>query len=215
MRHRHPIFCERRGYHHGRLKDALIQAARHLVGKHGPTGFTLAEAAKLAGVTPAAPYRHFPDRNALLNELRQHGFALFAQQLKAAWNEGRPDALTALTRMGAAYQAFAQEEPGLYAAMFGQAPPGPGGPVTTDSLQLLEDATGAVLEQFGAPRGQARKLAMQIWALSHGIATLKMGGQLSPAYSGLSAEQILNGAVTALFESAIYGEERRIRSKVD
>ena len=59
----------RRGYHHGNLREALIEAALELIGAKGPAGFTIAEAARLAGVTPAAPYRHFRDAEALLAEV--------------------------------------------------------------------------------------------------------------------------------------------------
>jgi len=197
-------FCgPRRGYHHGHLKNALLEAARYLVGQHGPFGFTLAEAAKLAGVTPAAPYRHFPDRNALLGELRSQGFSLFHQRLKEAWDDGRPDALGALMRMGSAYQAFAQEEPGFYAAIFGQTAPSETLKTSDDSLELLKHATAAVLAQFGASPLAAQKLALQIWAFSHGVATLRQAGQLTGEHCTVSAEDLLETAVTALFRDAV------------
>ena len=126
MIHKHPFFGHgpigyaRRGYHHGRLKDALIEAARVLIAEHGPSGFTLAEAAKRVGVTGAAPYRHFADRNDLIGELARRGFELFGESLAGAWDEGKPDARIALKRMGRAYLAFARAEPGLYSAMFNE-----------------------------------------------------------------------------------------------
>ena len=92
----------RRGYHHGNLKEVLIEAARVLIAQKGPTGFTLAEAAKLAGVTAAAPYRHFTDRNALLLELARRGFGQFADCLETAWDKGQPDPLTAFLNTGPA-----------------------------------------------------------------------------------------------------------------
>ena len=81
----------RRGYHHGNLREALVEAALELIGAKGPAGFTFAEAARHAGVSPAAPYRHFRDRDALLSEVAQRGFQRFEQQLAAAWDEGRPN----------------------------------------------------------------------------------------------------------------------------
>src|ERR1700688_1339259 len=63
----------RRGYHHGNLREALIQAAQDLIGAKGPAGFTIAEAARLAGVSPAAPYRHFRDAEYLLAEHANRG----------------------------------------------------------------------------------------------------------------------------------------------
>ena len=65
---------ERRGYHHGNLREALVAAALELIAEKGPAGFTFAEAARAAGVSPAAPYRHFRDREALLADIARRGF---------------------------------------------------------------------------------------------------------------------------------------------
>src|SRR6478736_577226 len=111
-------FGERRGYHHGNLREALVAAAVDLISQHGPAGFTVAEAARLAGVSPGAPYRHFRDAEALLAEVALRGFERFAAALAAAWNDGRPNALPAFEALGRAYLAFARNEPAHYAAMF-------------------------------------------------------------------------------------------------
>src|SRR5580700_5887171 len=100
----------RRGYHHGNLREALIRAALELIAQKGPAGFTFAEAARWAGVSPAAPYRHFRDRDDLLANVALRGFEQFDIALARAWNDGRPDALSALERMGRAYLAFARAE---------------------------------------------------------------------------------------------------------
>ena len=99
------------GYHHGNLKEALVQAALDLIAAKGPAGFTFAEAARSAGVSPAAPYRHFRDRDELLASVAQQGFEQFEAQLTAAWDDGRPDTPTAFQRIGKAYLAFARENP--------------------------------------------------------------------------------------------------------
>src|SRR5262249_33648734 len=109
---------ERRGYHHGNLREALLDAALTLIAEKGPAGFTIAEAARLAGVSPGAPYRHFRDAEALLAEVALRGFERFAAALNGAWNEGRPDPLRAFEALGGAYLAFARQEPAYYAAMF-------------------------------------------------------------------------------------------------
>jgi AcrR family transcriptional regulator len=80
----------RRGYHHGNLREALIRAALDLIGQKGPAGFTFADAARMAGVSSAAPYRHFRDRDALMADVARRGFELFAVALERAWNDGRP-----------------------------------------------------------------------------------------------------------------------------
>ena len=169
----------RRGYHHGNLREALLDAARELVAERGAAGLTLVEAAKRVGVTGAAPYRHFADRAALMSELVRRGFTLFNTRLAQAWDEGEPDPITAFRRVGAAYLAFARAEPGLYAAMFasGATPP----PEAGVALESLRTAAGAVLAQLGAPPEAAHALAPQIWALSHGAAMLALAGRINAA----------------------------------
>src|SRR5947208_2942750 len=79
----------RRGYHHGNLREALIRATLDLIAERGLSGFTFAEAARAAGVSSAAPYRHYRDRQALIADVAREGFELFAAALERAWNGGR------------------------------------------------------------------------------------------------------------------------------
>src|ERR1700735_230475 len=110
---------ERRGYHHGNLREALVEAALALIAEKGPAGFTIAEAARLAGVSPAAPYRHFRDAESLLAEVATRGFDQFRERLAAALNAASsPAPARAAEAVGRAYLAFAREEPAFYAAMF-------------------------------------------------------------------------------------------------
>lgn len=217
MNSRHPPFGnrdrdERRGYHHGSLKDALVDAARRLVSERGLAGFTLAEAAKLVGVTGAAPYRHFTDRHALVEELARRGFEQFGVKLRNAWEGGQPNPRTALQRMGDAYIGFAREEPGLYTAMFGNvqtlSAPGPGA-AATQALDTIKIAAAATLD-VGDGRGDpARELAFEIWSLSHGIAMLTLAGYLDPKTEGSSPVEVLRRACAALVDAAV----RRHRAK--
>src|SRR5450432_3384642 len=106
-----------RGYHHGNLKEALLQAALGLITKNGPAGFTFADAARSAGVSPAAPYRHFRDRDELMADVALRGFNLLEDSLAQAWKDGRPDSSTALENVGRAYLKFARANPAFYSAM--------------------------------------------------------------------------------------------------
>src|SRR5215470_18678476 len=108
----------RRSYHHGNLREALIRAALELIAQKGPAGFTFADAARWAGVSSAAPYRHFRDRDALMADVARRGFDRFAGTLESAWDSGRPDAFAAFDRLGKAYLRFAKSEPAYYSAMF-------------------------------------------------------------------------------------------------
>src|SRR5438046_4193444 len=84
-----------RGYHHGNLKEALLRAALELIAQKGPAGFTFAEAARWAGVSPASPYRHFRDRDELLIDVARRGFDKFEVALARACDGGRPAAFSA------------------------------------------------------------------------------------------------------------------------
>ena len=121
----------RDSYHHGNLREALITAALALIAERGPAGFTFAEVARAAGVSAAAPYRHFRDRNALVAEIARQGFERFATILETAWNTAKPDPFAAIENCGRAYLAFARREPAAYAAMFE-----PGFPLEDDANLL-------------------------------------------------------------------------------
>jgi AcrR family transcriptional regulator len=194
----------RRGYHHGNLREALVAAARRLIVERGPAGFTLVEAARRAGVSAAAPYRHFKDRDALLAEVARRGFDAFARRLTGAWQEGGQSPEAAFLRMGEAYLAFAREEPGYYSAMFAVAPRAGRRPRKNASFAALESAIAQVA---GGKQRDARSLAYQVWALSHGLATLAAAGQL-PAAATLRPGALLRQGVGALIEAGVGGGRR-------
>ena len=166
------------GYHHGNLREALIEAALDLIAQKGPAGFTFAEAARSAGVSPAAPYRHFRDRDELLASIAQQGFELFEKQLSAAWDDGRPDTLAAFSRVGKAYLAFAREHPAYYSAMFESGLPLQDNPALLIAGERAFAIIRAASERLVAlappnvPRPPALMMALHIWSLSHGIASL-------------------------------------------
>ncbi len=108
----------KRGYHHGNLREALVEAALKLIEAKGQTGFTVSEAAKQAGVTPAAVYRHFAGREQLIAEAARQGYEVFADLMEYAYQSGQPSALASFEATGRAYLAFAKRYPGHYVAMF-------------------------------------------------------------------------------------------------
>lgn len=173
----------RRGYHHGNLRETLLEAARRLTAERGPHGFTLAEAARLAGVSPSAPYRHFRDKDALLAEVGRRGFAEFGQRMRDAANAG------GLAAMGPAYLRFAREEPGYYGVMFGWRAPREGEVEASGSFSALVNAIARAFPASVDPE-RARLLGLQIWAMSHGVAGLERGGWPPPS-SGVPAPEAL------------------------
>jgi AcrR family transcriptional regulator len=194
----------RRSYHHGRLREALLAAARALISERGLAGFTLAEAAKRVGVTGAAPYRHFADRDALVAALAQDGFTHFNALLGRAWDGGKPDPVAALRRRGEAYLAFARAEPGLYRAMFGDAGLLGRQSENPAARTAFDDQTRAIVEVlrfFHAPEQGAETLALQTWAMSHGVADLMLAGHFSEKPD--EAQRVLGAGVAALIEGAM------------
>jgi AcrR family transcriptional regulator len=187
-----------RSYHHGNLKEVLLEAARKLIEQYGPAGFSLTEAARLAGVSPAAPYRHFRDRDALLAEVAKSGFERFAARLDTAWNNGVPTPLSAFDNLGKAYLAFAREEPASYAVMFepGVAP-GAGSepiPAADRAFDVLQHAAAALCRALPeSERPPVRLMSLHIWAISHGVATLFAQGEARKV--PMSPEEILESAM--------------------
>ncbi|HML08923.1 MAG TPA: TetR/AcrR family transcriptional regulator [Xanthobacteraceae bacterium] len=189
-----------RGYHHGNLKEALLRAALELIAQKGPAGFTFAEAARSAGVSPAAPYRHFRDRDELLTSVALRGFEQFEAALARAWDAGRPDALIALDRLGKAYLKFARTEPAYYSAMFEAGIP----LATSPELREAGERAFAVLrgaaEQLCAQmptnaRPPALMVALHIWAMSHGIASLFGRGDAARRTLPMTPEELLEAEV--------------------
>jgi AcrR family transcriptional regulator len=171
----------KRGYHHGNLRQALVEAALDLIREKGPQGFTLSEAAKAADVTPAAVYRHFAGREDLIAEAARQGYEIFAALMDFAYNNGQPSALAAFEATGRAYLAFARKYPGHYMAMFESGLSVNASP----ELAMAAGRASAVLEKAAAAlsahippekRPPAAMFSAHIWAMCHGVVELYTRG---------------------------------------
>jgi AcrR family transcriptional regulator len=176
-----PTKPRRDSYHHGDLKRALTSAALSLVAEKGPKGFTLTEAARRAGVSAAAPYRHFADKAELLATVAEQGFRELHADLAAAANRAS-DPKDRVIELGRTYVHWALTHPDYYQVMFG-----------TESLKAqhpglaaaAEQAFGELLDaitkcqQAGTAQGDdPLEIAAPLWSLVHGIASLGIGGDL-------------------------------------
>jgi AcrR family transcriptional regulator len=204
-----------RGYHHGNLKEALLQAALDLIATKGAAGFTFADAARSAGVSPAAPYRHFRDRDELLSNIAQRGFEQFESALSEAWDDGRPDTVSAFERVGKAYLAFAREKPAFYSAMFES---GLAADVSAPLQAAAERAFAviraaaerlAALAPPGSPRPPALMMALHIWSMSHGVASLFARGDAARRKLPMSAEELLEAEVLIYLRGLGFMTDRR------
>lgn len=178
-------------YHHGDLRRALVEAALELVKEKGPAGVTLREAARRAGVTHAAPYRHFADKEALLAEVAEEGFLRLRAETEQAMASAPTEAL--LEVLGVVYVRFARKNPSQFRVMFGSEI---GDKRRYDSLVRADQAvfdlcTGAIAkmqEEGLMAAGNPARLGLVQWSMLHGVAALVVDGQMERA--GVRDEQI-------------------------
>jgi len=192
-------------YHHGELREALISATRKLVEERGAENFTLADACRAAGVTTAAPYRHFQGKQEILAEIASRGFDELksgAMAVIAAKGEGTLEAIIAL---GQAYVAFAVTETAVFRLMFGQEP----------SLKKAKDVVGTghdcfahLIDQIALyckrnkVRGDAQEIALKLWTFVHGAASLLIDQDYEAVAPGIDVNQLIAGATPGLLAAS-------------
>jgi AcrR family transcriptional regulator len=190
-------------YHHGNLREALLEAAIRLIAEVGPTALTLREVARRAGVSHNAPYRHFRDRDDLMAAVAAQGFRELTQAMMDAAGE-RTDALDRLKFAGLGYVTFALRRPEHFTVMFDA-------PISNrkhpDSAAAAEQAFATLMsfvkgcqDAGRLPSEDLRQLALLAWTMVHGIAKLAITGRL-PFSSGTDvvkfAEFVINRSLPA------------------
>ena len=183
----------RQGYHHGDLRAELVRVAGEMLDQGGIAALTLREAARRAGVSHSAPYRHFADREALLAEVVGQGFA----QLSAALRQAAPEGSHAVAL---AYLRYALARPRRYRLMFA------GGASRTRRAGLTAQADSVlrVFVQSVPPLGDAERAgraATAAWSLLHGLTLLLIDGYLGPVPEETDAERLV-GEVLGLVRFA-------------
>jgi len=170
----------KRPYHHGDLRAALMTAALSLIDEHGVKGLALSDAAHLAGVSVAAPYRHFKDKEALLAEIAAEGFTIFRNALVQASQSHPEDKVKRLVEMGVAYVDFALHHRSHFQVMWESGIIQANHPEMQQTAQqayrLLEEAANALHPRAHPSRQQA--LVRAAWSLVHGYAMLTLAGEL-------------------------------------
>ncbi|WAC93883.1 TetR/AcrR family transcriptional regulator [Mycobacterium sp. Aquia_213] len=192
----------RDSYHHGDLKRALTSAALSLVAERGPKGFTLTEAARRAGVSAAAPYRHFADKAHLLATVAEQGFLDLHAALTVAADAASGPA-DRLIGIGRAYVRWAVGHPDQYRVMFG---------ADTDKTQhpslavAAGRAFGHLLDAIAGCQAagllggqQPSELAGPLWSLVHGIASLAIEGELRNVGIDQDPQDMVSDALSNLF----------------
>jgi AcrR family transcriptional regulator len=168
-------------YHHGHLREALLQAAIQLIAEVGPAGFTLREVARRAGVSHNAPYRHFADREELLAAVAAQGFRELDGAMLNVVRHQR-SSVARLKRAGLAYVEFALRRPEHFTVMFDAAV---SEHKTPDSAQAAEQAFGTLLglvkscqDEGRLPSGDVHQFALLAWSMVHGVAKLATAKRL-------------------------------------
>lgn len=198
-------------YHHGELRQALVDAARALVNEQGESGFSLSDACRKAGVSTAAPYRHFADKHEILAEVAAQGFLDMTDRSRAATEHHPVGSEERIVALGRVYFTFATTEPALFRMMFGQKPR----PMEHDRLaDTGRDCFGYVVQEVmsycAANRieGDAMLIALQLWTLVHGAASLTIDGDYAKVTPDLDVEALIaSGADRLLFSLPRSGAE--------
>jgi AcrR family transcriptional regulator len=169
-------------YHHGHLREALLQAAIELIAEVGPAGFTLREVARRAGVSHNAPYRHFPEQRYLLAAVAAQGFRELNQAMLDGAKRQR-DSVGRLKRAGLAYVEFALDRPEHFTVMF-DAPPASKEDDPCDA-GAAEQAFGTLVgfvkhcqDEGRLSAGDTYQLALLAWSMVHGVAKLATAKRL-------------------------------------
>ncbi|WBB78418.1 TetR/AcrR family transcriptional regulator [Micromonospora sp. WMMD882] len=187
-------------YHHGNLRQALMDAAVDLIARHGVPGFSLNAAARAAGVSTAAPYRHFATKEALLAAVVERGWDQFGAALRDAAGRHPDDPLERLAALGRTYLEFAVDRPAVFRLLFGEREREPqrsaAGPATFATL--LTCVRQAREQGQTRPGLDDRGVARSAWGLVHGLATLHIDDVLGVVEPDASPYR-LGGAAIDLF----------------
>jgi AcrR family transcriptional regulator len=181
-------------FHHGDLREALVAATRELLIEHGPDGFTLADACRRAGVTTAAPYKHFRGKQQVLQEIISRGFDELTAANAKAVPEGGPGTLAGIIAMVMSYLNFAVAQPAVFRLMFGHKS-------DLRTVEHIEESGNQCLKNvinkvaaFSRKHGQkadAERVAIRLWTFVHGASSLELDGDYERVAPGLDVRDLI------------------------
>jgi AcrR family transcriptional regulator len=210
-----PKIARKTTYHHGALREALVESAAQLAAQRGAAAVSLREVARRAGVSQAAPYHYFADKSALLAAVAEEGFKIFDQTQAAALARAQGDATVRLGELGVAYVRFALDRPHYFKVMFRphlvEHSKYPAlATVSSRTFERLVDTVRAARQAHGHDDLDPYAIATLIWAVPHGLAMLYLDGPISKATSPQALEVMTRAAVTPLaaapLEELTHGE---------
>lgn len=194
QRHKQTGWHTKKRFHHGDLREALIAATRELLIEHGPDGFTLADACRRAGVTTAAPYKHFRGKQEVLQEIISRGFDQLASANAKAVADGGPGTLAGITAMVISYLNFAVAQPAVFRLMFGH----------KSNLRKVQHANESgnkclinVINEVAAcsrkhgQKADAELVAIRLWTFVHGTSSLELDGDYERVAPALDVRDLI------------------------
>jgi AcrR family transcriptional regulator len=195
--------AKKRNYHHGALRQALVEAAAQLAAERGVSTLSLREAARRAGVSQAAPYHYFADKSALLAAVAEEGFRVFDATQAAALVDAPPDPVARLQALGAAYVRFALDKPHYFRVMFR--------PhlvehsrypslheVSRRSFERLVECTRTARLAHGHDDPDPTAVSTLVWSVPHGLAMLYLEGPISDGTTPRALEALARAAALPL-----------------
>lgn len=195
-----------KAYHHGDLRNALIQAGLELLAEEGARELDLRKVARRAGVSHAAPYRHFADKQALIAAINEEGFHRLAERIQTTLRETPDEPFEQLLGVARAYVGFARENPWLMREMFS------GLTIEREIFTDLQAASKSVYHFYvevvrrGQERGKVAEgdptaLAGVLWSVLHGLAMLIIENQMRPYADGAEgAERVTRYTIEMLYK---------------
>jgi AcrR family transcriptional regulator len=191
-------------YHHGNLRDALIIAAAELIEEHASVDFAIVDAARRAGVSNAAPYRHFKDKHALLEAVSELGFLGLTETARNIAEKSHQDSATKIIALGKAYIRFVMRHRAFYDLMWGDM--GLRGidaadkDMKTSGFYVLVDAVQHWCDDKNLDDYDALELAVKLWATAHGLACLAMNHQLEKFLPEVNVYSLLESSTRTFLE---------------
>ena len=185
-------------YHHGNLRNALIVAAAELIEERGSSDFSMIDASRRAGVSNAAPYRHFKDKDALLAAVCQVAFMALSETTDTAsetFEKGTPEQILAV---GKAYLQFVTGHPAFYELMWGghgiRAMEADSAELKSSGFYTLVGSLQVLCDKAGIKGEDAVTVATKLWALVHGLSSLALNDHLEKLVPGTDAYALLESS---------------------
>lgn len=195
-------------YHHGDLRNALIESALAQIAIAGARAVSLREVARAAGVSHTASYRHFPSKESLLAAIAEQGFVMLGDAVGAAVQDHPDDALAALQASGIAYVEFGVQYPHhlqiMFGGLIGSQDDHPGLKQAAEgTYERLREAVRNAQRSGHIRAGDERIIALASWAQVHGLALLIAGGQIAGENGAAPPARYLATEVTRLLQSGL------------